>query len=43
MRRSYVLEAYTAGMATTLALLIFGYQYANGADMIVRVCRLGFP
>lgn len=39
--RSYALEYYVAGMASALALFIFGYQFAQGAELLARIARFG--
>lgn len=41
MRRSYILEAYTAGLTSALGLMIFGYWFAGLAELFLRICRFG--
>lgn len=41
MRRSHMLDAYLAGLATAFAALVYGYQFAAGARFITQLCRLG--
>lgn len=39
--RSYVLEAYTAGLATALGLFVFGFWFADGMGLVLRIARFG--
>lgn len=39
--RSYILEAYAAGLASAFLLFVFGYWYGYGMHVLMSIVRFG--